>query len=384
VSPIRFVSLLLAVQTGIVTGGWIAPPRAAAATQPGAAQPSIQDRLNRVRGDLFSGTGRVDDAIRELKRILAVDPGSAEGHLLLGIAYRATGSPELIGEAVAELRQAIALNPDFVPARFYLAHIYLDLGRAARAREEMESALAKVPGNPQFLAFLGEAERQLGNAKRSAELNRQALAADESFAQGRYYLGLALLDLDQRDEAIRELERVVQSGVKRPEVYLSLGAAYLDAGRVDAALEVLGHGASLDAKRPDLRIQLARAHRLKGMLDKAEEQLNLTSPLGPAAVSSPFVQQQQVEAGLYLEQGLLRLQQGRLDASAEAFQKLVEVDPGNGPAHRHLAEVYLLQGMYARSAEHAIAAEKLGSPLPADKRKQLDEKLRGKEAGSPR
>ena len=192
--------------------------------------------MNRIREGLFSGTGRVNEAIRELKEILALDPGSAEGHLLLGIAYRTQGSPELVGEAVAELRQALALNSSFVPARFYLAHIYLDLGRAERAREELEAARAQAPGNPQFLALLGEAERQLKNPRRSLELNRQALQIDESFAEARYYLGLALYDLGQRDEAINELERVVQSGPKVVDAYLSLGTVYLEAGRFDRGL----------------------------------------------------------------------------------------------------------------------------------------------------
>jgi len=44
---------------------------------------------------------------------------------------------EMIGEAVAELRQALELEPRNVPARFYLAHLYLNLGRATRAREEL-------------------------------------------------------------------------------------------------------------------------------------------------------------------------------------------------------------------------------------------------------
>ena len=70
-----------------------------------------------------------------------------------------------MGEAVAELRQALALNPGFAPAHLYLAHIYLDLGRAGRAREEMWAALVQVPGNPQFLALLGETERQLKSGK---------------------------------------------------------------------------------------------------------------------------------------------------------------------------------------------------------------------------
>ena len=43
------------------------------------AKPQTQERLARVRASLFSGTGRPDDAVRELKEILATDPESAEG-----------------------------------------------------------------------------------------------------------------------------------------------------------------------------------------------------------------------------------------------------------------------------------------------------------------
>ena len=73
-----------------------------------------------------------------------------------------------MGEAVAELRQALALDPAFVPARYFLAHIYLDLGRNERAREELDAALAQAPRNPQFLTLLGEVERQLKNPRRVA------------------------------------------------------------------------------------------------------------------------------------------------------------------------------------------------------------------------
>src|SRR5438093_12280918 len=175
-------------------------------------QGSIQERLDRVRADLFSRAERLDEDVRELKRVLAVDPRSAEAHALLGIAYRTLGSQELIGESVAEFRQALDLDPRLVPVRFYLARVYLDLGRAARAREELETSLVQAPVNPEVLALLGETERQLKNPARAVELTRQALQADQSLAQARYYLGLALFDLGRRDEAIKELERVVQSG----------------------------------------------------------------------------------------------------------------------------------------------------------------------------
>lgn len=373
--------VLIVVLAGTVAGASPAPSRLLAAAQGDAGKASIQERLNRVRADLFSRTDHINEGIQELKAILALDPRSAEAHLLLGIAYRSLGSAELMGEAVAELRQALALNPGFVPARFYLARIYLDLGRAARAREELETALVQVPGNPQFLALLGEAERQLKNPRRSVEVTRQALQADDSFAEARYYLGLALFDLGRRDEAIQELERVVQSGPKVADAYLSLGTAYLEAGRFDEALETLSQGTHIDPSRPDVRIQLARAYRSKGLLDKAEAQLTLAMPRGPASLASPFSQYQQLEFDFYLEQGLIKLQQGRLEAAAKALQKVLAIDPNHGPTNRYLAEVYLLQGLYPRSFEYAARAEKLGFPLPEDKRKLLQEKLRSKKTG---
>jgi tetratricopeptide (TPR) repeat protein len=363
----------------LVAGASIEPRRLEAASQADAAKPSVQDRLNRLQADLLSGTARIPEAIQELKAILALDPRSAEAHLLLGIAYRSMGSADLMGETVAEFRQALALNPDFVPARFYLANTYLELGRPARAREELEAALTKAPGQPQFLALLGEAERQLGNPRRAVEVNRQALQSDPSFAQARYYLGLALFDLGQRAEATQEFERVVQAGPKMVDPYINLGSAYLEAGRLDDALETLLQGTRVDPSRPELRILLSRAYRSKGSLEKADEQLKFTMPDRGVTAASPVFQQVQID--FYLEQGLLRLQQRQLDSAASALQKLLAIDASHGAGHRAIAEVYLLQGFYTLASEHATRAEKLGFPLPEDKRKLLQQKLPRKDAG---
>jgi Tfp pilus assembly protein PilF len=370
-------TLAVVLLVGRVPSGSAEAMQSSAASQASSEKGTpIQERLNRLKTDLFSGAGGADKAIPELKKILSEDPRSAEGHFLLGIAYGRTGSLELVGEAKAELRQALALKPDFVEARFYLGEVYLKLGRAERARDELEAALLQVPGHPQFLALLGEAERQLGNPGRSQELNQQALQVAESFVQARYYLGLALLDLEQRDDAIRELQQVVRSGSRVPEVYVSLGSAYLDAGRPEAALHVLRDGARIDPSRPDVRIQLARAYRSNGLLDEAEEQLALTLPEGTPMLASTFYQR--LESDLYLELGLIKLQRGQVKLGVDAFKKALDIDPNQGRTHRHLAEAYLLQGSYGLASQHAARAEELGVPLPEDERKALEGGLRGR------
>ena len=339
--------------------------------QPVAAQsastpaPEVRQRINRIAADLFSPSPHLTDDIRELKDILAADTNLAEAHMLLGIAYRGLGSQEMMSEAVAEFRQAIALNPAYVPARLYLAYVYLDIGRPQRAKYELEAALEHSPGNPQLLALEGAAERDLKNPQRAVELIQQALNADPSSAEARYYLGLALFDLGKRQEAIKELEQVVASGQAAADAYLSLGTLYVEAGRLDDAVNTLAKGTGIDPARADLHIQLARAYRSKGMLDKAAEQLRLARPTPGAPLAPSEFRQQQLEFDLTIEQGALAMQRGQLTAAIASFKRALTMDPANGPANRYLAQAYLRQGSFAEAAQYAARAEKAGAPLPA-------------------
>ena len=369
--------VLRALAAFLVAGsGVFAVDRAALAApqQAESDKTSIDGRLKRVAADIFAGTTRVDEDIAELKAILAVDPRSAQAHMLLGVAYRTKGSPDLLGEAAGELRQAIQLDPSLAPARLYLAHLYLDLARPERAKAELQAALEQIPGQPQFLALLGEAERQLGDAKGALDMTGRALEASPDSAEARYYQGLALYDLGRRDEAISEFEQVVKSGGRRPEVYSSLGTAYIDAGRLDDAIANLIDAIKLDPTRPEPMIYLARAFRLKGELSKAEAPLtHARSIVGPTSLSGA---DQRIQRDLSFEEGLLRLQLKQLEAAARSLRKVVDLDSSYGPGHRYLAEVYIRQGLFAKAQDQALRGEKLGSPLPADLQKTLDDKLR--------
>jgi tetratricopeptide (TPR) repeat protein len=346
----------------VILIGFIATAgRGALAAQDAASRAELQARLKRVSADLFTRTDRANESIRELKAILAIDPGLAEAHMLLGIAYRGQASPDLMGEAVAELRQALAIDPALAPARLYLSYVYLDLGRADRAREELQAALAKAPNQPQFLALLGDAERRLKNPSRAVDLLQQALTIDQSFVQARYYLGHALFDLGRRSEAIKELERVVASGARAGDAYVSLGTAYLDAGRIAEGLEVLSQGTHLDAARPDLRIQLARAYRLTGQLAQAEAQLAIAEPRVRTVVATSFAHQPQVEFDYLVEQGLLAVRRGRLSAGVASLEKALDIEPDHGPTHRELSQLYRRMGNQKLAAQHAARAKALGA-----------------------
>ncbi len=349
--------------------------------QSAASAPPLQDRLNRVRTDLFSAAPHVADDVKELKEILGAEPRSVEAHVLLGMAYRALGTQEMLAEAVAEFRQTIDLDSSFVPARFYLAHVYLDLGRASRAKEELLAALEKAPGNPQFTALLGETERQLKNPTKAVELLRQALQADASLVEAHYYLGLALFDAGQTPESIKELELVAQSGAARPEAYLALGTAYIEAARLDDAVAALTRGTKVEPAGAALRIQLARAYRLKGQLDKAELELTRARPKPNSTLAGSYTEHQQLEFDLYTEQGLIKMKRGQYVAATDAFKKVLAMDPNHGPTNNRLAEAYLQQGLFKLASEHAARASKAGFPLPESEQELIRAGLTGKKPG---
>jgi tetratricopeptide (TPR) repeat protein len=364
-----FAAIVVACAAAAIASAQTSAPARSAQT-PAPASPSLQQQLERIRSQVYASPTGLRDAVPELQRILAEDPSIAEAHLLLGAAYRTAGTELMIGEAKAELQQALELDPGLIAARLLLAQTYFDLGRYENARDEATIALRQVPGQAQFLAILGEAERHLGDPARAKALASLALEADGTLTQAHYYRARAMLDLGERDDAIKELEGVIRSGAEVPDVFLYLGIAYIDANRLDDAVLSLTEGASLAPASREMKIELAHAYRLKGQLANAEQQLTQARSAETNVQVTP--EYQRIETRLNLEWGLLRLRQGRLQAAATALSAAVTMNPNDGASHRALAEVYLRQGAYAKARDEAAQARTLGAPLAADLQQRLD------------
>jgi superkiller protein 3 len=330
-------------------------------------------RLAFDRGAAHLQRGEKEQALRMLKKAVALDPQSAAAHQLLGQAYLAQGSYEMISEARAEFVQTIALDPNLIWARFYLARIYLDLNQPRKAKEQLEAASAIRPNVPHLLSLLGEAHRQLGSPDLAIDYNRKSLAADPSFFIAHYYLGLAYLDLKDDDEAIRELEGAAKPDYPAAEIYLTLGKVYIRKGQIEQAVKLLQKAVAIAPAQPEGHLRLAEAYRMNRQPDLALKEVSLAVPEGQRLLSNAYYQQLQVE--VFFERGLILQDKREFARAVEAYTSALELNPNHGPAHRQLAEVLLRQGQYASASEHAAKAEELKSPLdPA-----LLEKIKAKQ-----
>ncbi|MHB8381216.1 MAG: tetratricopeptide repeat protein [Candidatus Binataceae bacterium] len=105
------------------------------------------------RGWAYQGMGRLDAAIAECKRAIAVDPSFGNPYNDIGAYLMAKGE---LDEAIGWLKQA-QLAPRYEPRHFphmNLGRVYETKGMIARAIEEFEQALKLKPDEPVCAATL--------------------------------------------------------------------------------------------------------------------------------------------------------------------------------------------------------------------------------------
>jgi DNA-binding winged helix-turn-helix (wHTH) protein/TolB-like protein len=102
-------------------------------------------------------------AIRHLKRAIALDPSYADGYAYLGAVYGYAGEP---AKALPLLRYAMRLNPD-AGYLYYMSvgEAYFFLGETEQALLNLNEALARNPSNLETRVFLAATHAARGDAE---------------------------------------------------------------------------------------------------------------------------------------------------------------------------------------------------------------------------
>ncbi len=100
--------------------------------------PGVHSNLGRAYYD----KGMPNEAIKEFKTAIKLDPKAYKAHYNLGFAYEQKG---LIPEAIQAYERTIRINPKYTNAHFNLGNIYARMGRLTDAARAYESALELDP-----------------------------------------------------------------------------------------------------------------------------------------------------------------------------------------------------------------------------------------------
>nr|WP_221474532.1 tetratricopeptide repeat protein [Planomonospora venezuelensis] len=239
------------------------------------------------RAQLAVMLGRPEDALEDLDRVIAADPGYPDyyidrGNLLhrLGRTDAAVADYETAMEAgppfpepyynraeirftagdhsgaLADLDHALELDPEFVDALANRAGLLAALGEYGRARADAEAGLALDPANPYLLCALGQVEAAAGRHAEARTAFDRALERSPSLTAAWAGRGALAYEAGDPAGAVADFTRALEPGAD-PALLFNRALALRAAGRAQEAAADLARALELDPGDEDVRRELA-------------------------------------------------------------------------------------------------------------------------------
>jgi len=224
----KLLSVQDSVATQIISGLelTLSPPETARLKSTAAISPLAYEYY--LRGIDLYATGDFPVAIKMLEKATELAPNYPPAWANLGKSYNASasfrfGGSEQYHKAQEAFERSIALQPDQIEARVYMANMFTDTGRVEKAVPLLREALKTNPNHAEVHWELGYAYRFAGMLKESVAECEQARQLDpvvkltSSALNGYLYLG-------QYDKFLESLPRTDDSALIA--FYRGLGEYY--------------------------------------------------------------------------------------------------------------------------------------------------------------
>jgi Flp pilus assembly protein TadD len=244
--------------------------------------PLAQSDAHNERGIELADRGWLDEAIREFRKAIELDPQSAHAHDNLATVF---AEKRQFRDALSEYLAAIKLEPDSPTAHYNLA-CFLTTHAVEMAVDEFQESLELDPEYSDAHLNLGLAYADLGKMEDALKEMRRAieLAPDDAFA--RHELAVLLMDEGDYRGAILQLKDVVRLEPENYEGHLDLGICYAQKGFYEEAER--SYRKAEEQKGDDVLIvyNLAALYALWGKPDAALEYLRRSISLDATKVKS--------------------------------------------------------------------------------------------------
>lgn len=320
-------ALLLRVDLRLGASGESLLPTARALSQRagGASAPQI------ALAEVALGAHQPQVALTALEKARGLAPEDADVFYLMGRAQRMAGNASAARE---QLKQALAIAPSHVDARFALAGLSLDSGDYDGAYE-LYNALERDGAG--LSAVLGAAEAQLGKGEvAGAELRLERLDAEELARPGAQVLkARAALAKGKAGEAVKALEPLTkeESEARTAEVLSLYGDALYADERVDSAAGAYDAALELDEGNPDALVGRAMAALRAEKTSQASELATRADAALKARLRPP-----RVHAALLLTQAKIEILAQAFSSAKEKLARAVSLSGVPAEAYFWYAE----------------------------------------------
>ncbi len=165
--------------------------------------------LYRLRGIQGQQQGQLDQAIADFETALIDNPGDFATLNALGLCLARAGR---FNEGLARLEAAIAIAPDFAPARYNRGWTLEAMGDMAGARQAYLQAVGLDPSHAQALGNLAALAGRLGDYAEARAYASRALALDSGQPSALTALATAETAESEAQQAARRLAPLIAPG----------------------------------------------------------------------------------------------------------------------------------------------------------------------------
>ncbi|MGA8185323.1 MAG: tetratricopeptide repeat protein [Terriglobia bacterium] len=322
------------------------------------------------------------------ERAHQLDPQSFRWLYYLGSLRTGQGDRE---GATAAFREALRLDPGYLPARLKLAESLLTSGKQEEAGRMYEAIIKDHPQVAEAYYGLGRIRTAKGDLPGAVESYQKACELFPAYGAAHYALATAyrrLHDLEKSKEQLKlhdanqtlvppiedPLRDALRALDRGPASILQRGIQLEEAGRIEDAI-----AAHLEALKLDPGLALAHANLIilygkTNQPEKAEEHYREAIRLNPNLATAHYnygvllmgqgkmaeaeqAFRRALEANpVYAEAdnnlGVVLERQGKLDEALQYFEKAVERRPDYRLAHFHIGRILANRKQYAEAIEH--------------------------------
>jgi arylsulfatase A-like enzyme/Tfp pilus assembly protein PilF len=297
-------------------------------------------------------------------------PESDRFKLSLAQMFTYTGRLE---EAEKICVEELARNPSLTQAYILLGTIYQKNGTAAQVLSCLEKALEQEPQNARLqleyaarLAELGEKEKSLDILKNL--LKNRSLTADPAGATIQADIGGLLIKIGEFEMANTLLLDLVANGKGNSMVWTQIGLGYFNKGNLEKARESLEKAISLDphnaialSSMGTFRLSLFRLQKQKDDLEKAITYYTQAKKASPELVSAIN--------GL----GVAFRYAGDHERAIACWKQVLDIDPGFTDIYFNLGITLIETGRRQEALKYLnMCKEKYSDRLSEKERQQLD------------
>ena len=119
----------------------------------------MKHKIYKISGACYASLGQLDAAVKSYKKVIAINPNSAEAHYNLGATLQRLGQ---LDAAVKSYKKVIAINPNYAEAHNNLGNALKDLGRLDEALQNYDKAIKLQPDDAEAHFNRGVALQELG------------------------------------------------------------------------------------------------------------------------------------------------------------------------------------------------------------------------------